>query len=121
MQTGLGTQPVHWLFRLANLVYYERGRLSQWEDVNVGANTEPGTFEFTTNLFYAHDDPGASAPALPGTETGTVVGDPAFSSGYAIDPSSPAFEAGTPVTGVAGDRLGVCYHDPPSIGAHEVP
>lgn len=104
-----------------NLVYYDRSLLSEWEDVNVGADTDPDSFVFSHNLWYAHDDPGASQPTLPGTEEGSVVGDPGFTSGYAIDSDSPAFQAGATVSGVPGDLVGHCYRDPPSIGAREAP
>jgi len=104
-----------------NLVFYDRSLLSEWEDINVGAGTEPDSFLFSHNLWYAHDEPGASAPTLPGTVEGDVVGDPAFTSGYAIDSTSAAYQAGVPVSGVTGDLAGACYREPPSIGALEAP
>lgn len=104
-----------------NLVYFDRSDLSTY--VNIGGGTSANTFIFTTNLWYAHDNPGASEPTnLPVTETGGIYEqDPAFSSGWQIDSSSPAAGAGTSVTGVVGDMLGNCYASPPSIGAYEVP
>ena len=104
-----------------NLVYFDRSELSTY--VNVGGNTAPDTFTFTTNLWYAHDDPAASEPTnLPVTETGGIYGQaPAFTSGWQIDSSSPAAGSGTAVTGVVGDMNGTCYASPPSIGAYEVP
>lgn len=104
-----------------NLVYFDRADLSTY--VNVGSDTAPDTFTFTTNLWYAHDDPPASEPTnLPVTETGGIYGqDPAFTSGWQIDSASPAAGAGTAVTGVVGDMNGTCYASPPSIGAYEVP
>ncbi len=54
--------------------------------VNVGAGTEPSTFAFARNLWYATDDPGRSAPMLPVTEDGGVVGQP---SGYVNLPDDP--------------------------------
>jgi hypothetical protein len=102
-----------------NLVYFERAALST--DVNVGPNTDSESFRFENNLWYAWDDPEQSAPALPGTEVGSIVGeDPGFTSDYRIDASSPAVGAGVPVIGVASDFDGVCYLVPPSIGAHEI-
>lgn len=108
-----------------NLVYFDRSDLSTW--VNVGADTDAGSFHFDNNLWYAHDDPGQSAPGnLPAPETGAVAGqDPQLQSpgggDFHIPATSPATGAGTAVSGVVGDRDGVCYAAPPSIGAHEVP
>lgn len=103
----------------SNLFYFDRGELST--DVNVGAGTDPDSFAFSSNLFYAHDDPGASQPSVPGTETGSVVGmDPMLDGDHRIGAGSPAAGAGTPVTGVPGDHDGACYGDPPSIGAFEI-
>jgi len=104
-----------------NLVYFDRSDLSTY--VNVGGGTAPDTFSFTTNLWYAHDDPSASEPTnLPVTETGGIYGqDPAFGAGWQINSASPAAGAGTAVTGVVGDMNGNCYASPPSIGAYEVP
>lgn len=77
---------------------------------------------FANNLWYAHDDPGASMPSLPTAETGGVVGsDPAFTSGVHIGSGSPAAGAGRAKTGFRGDFDGDCYATPPSIGAFEVP
>lgn len=102
-----------------NLVYFERGALST--DVNIGPNAAPETFRFENNLWYAWDAPSESAPTLPGTEVGSIVGvNPAFTTGQRIDASSPAAAAGVFVSGVASDYEGVCYSNPPSIGAYEV-
>jgi hypothetical protein len=103
-----------------NLIYYSRGNLV--DDVYTGPDTEPETFVFSHNLWYAHDAPDDSAPALPASETGAVIGqDPAFlPGGHAIGPGSPAAGAGRPSPQVPGDMTGACYRDPPSIGAYEV-
>lgn len=101
-----------------NLVYFERGALST--DVNVGPNTSSETFRFENNLFFAWDDPSRSAPTLPGTEVGSIVGqDPAFAADYSLGTASPAAAAGVVVNGVDTDIDGVCYSSPPAIGAHE--
>jgi hypothetical protein len=105
-----------------NLVYFERADLSTY--VNIGSNTAPATFEFASNLWYAFDNPGASAPGLPVPQTGAVIGqDPMMfdpgDSNYAIGPSSPAYRAGSAPSAAAGDIAGVCYAAPPSIGAYE--
>jgi hypothetical protein len=101
-----------------NLIWFSDADLSV--HINIGPNTSPETFAFTTNLWYAHDDPGVSQPDLPTPETGGLVGlDPAFTTGWQIDTSSPAAGAGTLWSGVVGDFSGACYAEPPSIGAYE--
>jgi hypothetical protein len=107
-----------------NLVYYHLEQLSTY--VNIGPNTAPETFIFSNNLWYAHDTPSASTPSLPVVETDGIYGtdpllaDPAGGD-YQIFSDSPAFHSGLSSLLVAGDVAGTCYHDPPSIGAYEVP
>lgn len=107
-----------------NLVYFERADLSV--HVNIGPNTAPATFVFANNLWYAYDDPGASAPNLPVPETDGVVGenpglaDPAGGD-WSIGPDSPAAAAGLSPGAAPADIAGTCYRDPPSIGAYELP
>ncbi len=104
-----------------NLVYYARAAISG-KDVNVGPNTEPDSFTFENNLWYAHDDPGSSAPTLPVAESGGISGqDPGLDDQYRIAAGSPAAGAGLAVAGIRSDAAGACYADPPSIGAYEVP
>ncbi|MBL9116277.1 MAG: right-handed parallel beta-helix repeat-containing protein [Verrucomicrobiaceae bacterium] len=43
-------------------------------DVNVGEGTEPGSFVFEGNRWFAEDRPSASKPNLPAQETGAVYG-----------------------------------------------
>jgi hypothetical protein len=106
-----------------NAVYYALGDLST--HVNVGADTDPESFEFSNNLWYAYDSPSDSEPSsLPVAETNGVYGeDPAFAAAenddYAIGQDSPAAGAGVAVDGVTGDVNGDCYAEPPSIGAYE--
>ncbi len=106
-----------------NLLYFDRGGISTY--VNVGSNTQAASFKFENNLWYAHDNPGQSAPTnLPATETAGITGqDPQLanvsSSDYSIASSSPAAAKGTAVAGLAGDITGKCYASPPSIGAYE--
>jgi hypothetical protein len=105
-----------------NLVYFSRAGISTY--VNVGANTDAASFVFQNNLWYAHDTPASSTPSLPSTETAGVYElDPALvaagSGDYSIADTSPAAGAGTPLTEVTGDFDGLCYTNPPSIGAFE--
>lgn len=105
-----------------NLVWFERAALST--DVNVGPGTSPGTFVFSNDLWYAHDDPGQSEPALPVAETAAIVGqDPLFvdaaSGDFRLAAGTPAAGRGAPA-GVPGDAAGACYATPPTIGAYEI-
>ena len=106
-----------------NAVYFARADLSTY--VNVGAGTEGASFEFSNNLWYAHDTPADSEPnPLPAPETNGIYGeDPGFSDvssdDVAITETSPL--AGAGIALVAADLDGACYDDPPSIGALEVP
>jgi hypothetical protein len=89
--------------------------------VNTGANTAPQTFVFDHNLWYAHDNPAASAPSLPAPETGQIAGlDPLFvPGGYQVREASPAAHSGAAVQAGTPDLAGRCRPDPPSRGAYE--
>jgi len=105
-----------------NIFVFERGRLRA--DVNVGAGTAPETFTFGHNLWFASDSPAGSAPELPGPEPvpgpGSVVGrDPELDEEFGIGPGSPARGAGRSPAAIAGGIDGVCFADPPAIGARE--
>jgi hypothetical protein len=137
--------PVQWVFRILqetttadgyeflpaqngrfvnNVVYFSVGQLSTY--VNVGGNTSPETFELANNLWYAHDEPGQSEPSpLPVAENGGIYGmDPAFAgasgSDFHLTDTSPAAGAGVELSELSGDRDGVCYASPPSLGAFEL-
>ncbi len=87
-----------------NLVTFDSSALSTF--ANVGPNTQADSFHFQNNLWYAHDDPGSSAPSgLPAAESGAVVGqDPLFASAtdFHVPAASPAAGAGVPQSGAAG-------------------
>ncbi|MGB5550295.1 MAG: hypothetical protein WBO74_07350 [Thermoanaerobaculia bacterium] len=101
-----------------NLVYFERGDLSTY--VNIGTNTEPGTFTFANNLWYAWDNPAQSEPSLPVAESGGIYGlDPELGPDLSITQSSPASGTGRSTSWTWGDIEGACYTSPPSIGAFE--
>jgi hypothetical protein len=54
--------------------------------VNIGPDTESGTFLFARNLWFALDNPSASTPELPSVEVDGVVGvDPKLSDPLAGD------------------------------------
>lgn len=138
-------RPHHWLLRILqetvdvdgytftparggtfrnNLVVFDRAEISTY--VNIGGGTDPASFTFANNLWYAADDPAQSDPAgdLPTPESGGIVGqdpqltDPAGDD-YTLTAGSPAIQAGLGPASAARDLGGDCYADPPSIGAHE--
>lgn len=102
-----------------NVVYFSRGQLSTY--VNVGGDTQPDTFLFSNNVWYAHDDPDQSTPNLPVDETdGLYAQDPELvAPDYSITASSPATSAGVTLGEVPADHSGRCYLEPPSAGAFE--
>ena len=107
-----------------NLVYFTKADVA-WTDINVGANTEPSTFTFANNLWYAHDDPPSSAPDYPVPEQNGIVGqNPLLSNPgaeqYWITVTSPATTNGTNLIHVQTDCEGTSYLSPPSIGAYEI-
>jgi len=107
-----------------NLVVFDRGDLSTY--VNIGGGTDPASFTFANNLWFAADDPTQSDPAgdLPTPESGGIVGqDPQLADldggDHTLLAGSPAIQAGLSPAAVARDLAGTCYADPPSLGAHE--
>jgi hypothetical protein len=108
----------------SNIMYFERGAIRT--HLNIGGGTAPGTFTFANNLWYAHDNPAASQPALPAPETDGIVGeDPLLlnpaTGRYSIRVGSPAAGRARVPAPLAGDASGRCYLAPPAIGAFEMP
>jgi hypothetical protein len=108
-----------------NIVYFD-GQVGV--AVNVGPDTDPDSFTFANNLWFRYDNPGASDPpgGLPVAEQGGIIGmDPMFidaaGGDFHLDPQSPAVGAGSPLAELSGDYDGVCFGEPPSIGALELP
>lgn len=120
-QGGFTFEPVRDGLIRNNLFYFRRSDIGN-SAINVGPNTAPETFRWENNLFYAYDNPGASAPNPPGSETGSLIGlDPLIAGpGYAIGPTSPAAGAGADIDPALADLDGECFAQPPSIGAREV-
>jgi hypothetical protein len=105
-----------------NIFYFDRSDLST--TVNIGPNTAPQSFTFANNLWYAHDNPSQSLPALPVAESAGIVGqDPLLASpgtgDYQLLSNSPAIGSGQWLAGVVVDYRGLPYNFPPSIGAFE--
>lgn len=93
-------------------------------EVNVGPNTAPETFQFSNNLWYNADNTNWSGPALPVTETNSVLNaDPVFANpandDFSIQPTSPAAGAGVSIPLLSLDFQGNLYANPPSAGAIE--
>jgi hypothetical protein len=110
-----------------NIFYFRRADLNAGEDINVGADTDPGSFSIVRNLWYAHDNPRQSSPRLPllrAPETGDIVRtDPNFvdprTGNFHLKTGSVARGAGDPQFARSSDYTGQCYATPPSLGALE--
>jgi hypothetical protein len=102
-----------------NIFWFTRGQISTY--VNIGPNTAPATFVFDRNHWFAHDNPGASAPSLPAPETGQIAGlDPLFVPGTRqVREASPAAGTGAPLPPGSADITGRCRPPAPSRGAYE--
>ena len=95
------------------------------ETVNVGPDTDAGSFTFANNLWFHTGNP-SFAPTLPVTETGGIRGkDPLLVDSTKPDAhlgaASPAIGKGLAPTTLPTDFEGKCWKTPPSIGAFEVP
>ena len=82
--------PTKWIFRIlqetraegfapcrdvlvkGNRIVFRRSQVQT--DINVGGGTEPATFRFENNQWFAEDRPDASKPQLPAAETGGSYG-----------------------------------------------
>jgi hypothetical protein len=105
-----------------NLVYYDRSAIST--HVNVGANTDSSSFQFSNNFWYAFNQANQSQPILPSPEVAGVYGlNPLFVnaavSDYSLPTNSPASGKGKRLTNVRADLLARCYANPPTMGAFE--
>lgn len=107
-----------------NLLYFRREALSS-TDINVGSNTDPDSFTFAHNLWYAHDQPAQSTPDFPIPETHSIIGtdpmlnDPAAGR-YTFDADSPAAQAGLHLPALNLDLEQRPFLRPPSLGAREL-
>jgi hypothetical protein len=105
-----------------NLVYFDRSKISTY--VNIGPNTEPASFTFAHNLWYAFNQPAQSKPTLPAPETNGVYGlNPQFANvpagDFSLSTNSPAAGKGRRWPRIWADCAERCYANPPSMGAFE--
>lgn len=105
-----------------NLVYFDRSQISAY--INIGPNTDPTSFRFANNLWYAFDRPELSKPTLPAPESEGVYGkDPLFTDAaagdFSVSTNSPAAGKGRALPRVWADMAERCYANPPTIGAFE--
>jgi hypothetical protein len=105
-----------------NLVAFRRSQLNAC--VNIGPNTDPASFSFAHNLWFARDNPAQSKPLLPAPEINGIIGrDPLFldfeGRDLRLQPESPAVRAGLHLPEVRMDLREGRYATPPAIGAFE--
>ncbi len=102
-----------------NIVYFSSLVTSH---VNIGSNTQPGSFTFSHNLWYNQSNPSLSTPMLPVQESSGIRGqDPLFVAGgdFRLKSNSPAIGKGTLIAGLTNDMQDNPFKNPPSIGAFE--
>jgi len=101
-----------------NIIYLERDKT----EVNIGPNTNAGTFIFSNNLWFNAQDSRWS-PSLPVRDRDQIIANPLFTDlaneDLSIPPGSPAVGAGFIFDEPATDFTGKAYYSPPSIGAYE--
>lgn len=94
--------------------------------VNVGANAQPATYTFGSNLWYSLDNAAYAGPMLGSSipaETGSLIQqDPRLDANRRPQTGSPAIDAGRVVPrGLAGDFVRQPYGNPPTMGAFAAP
>jgi hypothetical protein len=115
-------------FFINNLLVFNTADINNWTFVNIGANTQPSTYTFGWNLWYALDDPAFSGPiyqgGLPAEVNAIVQLEPQLADriygDYHIPIGSPAQGHGIEVPrGAIADYDQGAFASPPSIGAFE--
>lgn len=101
-----------------NAIYLE----ADLTEVNIGPNTDAGSFIFTNNLWF-NEQTMNWTPGLPVVDSNQVIADPLFVDGqnedFSIPTHSPCVLSGKQVTEPTSDFANFFYFDPPSIGAFE--
>lgn len=112
-----------------NVVVFNRAQVNA-SFLNVGPSTQPGTFTFGSNLWFALDTPGFTGPTWTSTgvpaENNSVVQDPLLlnraGGDYHLGGGSPALGRGRAVPGAPTvDFDGRAWASPPALGAFEGP
>ena len=101
-----------------NIVYLS----ADLTEVNIGPNTDPGSFGFSNNLWFNESGGGGWSPVLPVADPAQVVDDPLFVDpwmGFQLLPNSPCIGAGKVFPEPGTDFSGQAFLVPPSIGAIE--
>ncbi len=104
-----------------NIVYRDNGLST---DVNIGPNTDPGSFTVSNNLWYNVDNLNWPGPGnLPVSDPNQIVEDPQFSDpaneNFSIGSGSPAATSGNSSFAPSLDYAGSTFKDPPSRGAFQ--
>ncbi len=101
-----------------NIVYLE----NDLTEVNVGSQTNPGSFQFSNNLWF-NEGSNSWSPQLPVTDINQIIADPLFidasQEDFDIAPNSPAVEGGLSLPNPSTDFVLNYYYSPPSAGAFE--
>lgn len=89
--------------------------------VNIGPETDPGTFTIMNNLWYNPEDKNWNGPELPVSEKGQVINkDPMFADDdFRLKLESPATGRGSPVKQPEFDFFGKKFNSARAIGAIE--
>jgi hypothetical protein len=104
-----------------NIIYFKN---SIRTIVNIGPNTDPGSFTISNNLWFNHETPGFNQITLPVNEPGSIRAmDPQFqnlaSEDFNLKRTSPAISKGKKVNLPIEDFDGSIFASNRSIGAYE--
>ena len=107
-----------------NIIVFNTSQVTSF--VNVGPGTNPATFTFASNLWYALDNNNFSGPSygagIPPEVDSVIQQNPNLNMDYSLPADSPATGQGQAVPGgLVGDYDRRAYNTPPSIGAFEEP
>lgn len=101
-----------------NAIYLE----TDLTEVNIGSNTDAGSFIFTNNLWFNQQNMNWT-PGLPVVDSNQVIADPLFvdaqNEDFSIPTHSPCVISGKQLSEPESDFANFFYFDPPSIGAFE--
>lgn len=106
-----------------NIFYFDTRNIAS-SYINIGPDTDAGSFTFANNFWYAHNEPGQSQPNWPVPESNPITGlDPLFAypvnGDYHLPPGSPAIGNGITHSQTGLDYDGLPFLSPPSRGAYE--